>query len=195
MRKLALSLLGLVLLLPPANADETTAMTAGKPALIVMDVQNAYMPYMDDEGKEAAMWRINAAIDLFRQHGLPIIRVYHTDPERGPQPGSEEFEFPATVRIEEADRQVVKSYPSAFKKTDLEEILREQGCDTVFLSGLSAVGCVLATHFDAKRLELRTFMIKGALLSHDTDLTGSVEEITGAVGFQALQYMLLNAPK
>jgi len=85
---------------------------------------------------------------------------------------------------------VIKNYPSAFKKTDLEKILRDQGADTVFLCGLSAVGCVLYTYFDAKGLEYRTFMIKDAIMSHRPDLTRSVEEITGAVDLDAVAYML-----
>ena len=96
--------------------------------------------------------------------------------------------------ISEDDIKVVKSHPSAFTETELEEILRREGCDTVFLVGLSAVGCVLRTHFDAERLGVQPFMIEGALLSHDTDLTRAVEEITGAVRPGNLAYMLLNAP-
>ena len=101
---------------------------------------------------------------------------------------------PEEIRITDDDIKVVKNFPSAFKQTDLEEILRREGCDTVFLVGLSAVGCVLYTYFDSERLEFRTFMIEGALLSHDADLTHSVEEITGAVRAGNLEYMLLNAP-
>ena len=90
---------------------------------------------------------------------------------------------------------VVKNYPSAFKKTDLAKILREQGCDTVFLCGLSAVGCVLYTYIDGQNQDFRVFMIKDAIMSHRPDLTRSVEEITDAVGFEAVEYMLLAAKR
>jgi nicotinamidase-related amidase len=166
----------------------------GKPALVVMDIQNAYLPMMDDEGKEAALYFVNYSISLFRERGLPIIVVYHTDPDRGPEPGTEGFAFPEDIRITDDDVRVVKNHPSAFVETDLEEILRREGCDTVFLVGLSAVGCVLRTYFDAERLGFRVFMVEGALLSHDADLTRSVEEITGAARIGNLEYMILNAP-
>jgi nicotinamidase-related amidase len=177
------------------QADESEpASPRGKPALVVMDIQNAYLPMMDDEGKETALRYVNYAISMFRERGLPIIVVSHTDPERGPAPGTEAFEFTDEIRINESDTRVVKSHPSAFVETELEEVLRGEGCDTVFLVGLSAVGCVLRTHFDAERLGFRTFMVEGALLSHDADLTRSVEEITGAVRIGNLEYMILNAP-
>jgi len=187
-----LSLLVVAVLAPAVLAADPppAAAAKGKPALVVMDVQNAFMPYMDDEDTKMGMLMINATIELFRKHGLPVIRVYHTDPEGGPQPGTEPFEFPKTVGILDTDLMVVKTHPSAFNSTELDRLLRDQGVDTVFLSGLSAVGCVLATYFDADRLDYRVFMVRDGLISHDAELTASVEEMTGAVGYEAIAYML-----
>jgi len=191
-RSLLINLMAFAFLAPVVLAADAppAAAAKGKPALVVMDIQNAFMPYMDDEDTKMAMLMINATIDLFRKHGLPVIRVYHTDPESGPTPGTEPFEFPETVRIQDTDPMVVKTHPSAFNSTELDRILREQGVDTVFLSGLSAVGCVLATYFDADRLDYRVFMVRDGLISHDAELTASVEEMTGAVGYEAIAYML-----
>jgi nicotinamidase-related amidase len=197
MRQTVLSvLLGVLLVVPPVTAaDPATppAAAKGKAALLVMDTQNLYLGWMDDEGKAVALAMINATIELFRERGLPVIRVYNTDPARGPAPGSEPFEFPATIKVKPDDPVVVKNHPSAFQGTELERILREQGCDTVFVTGLSAVGCALATYFDAQRLDFRAFMVKDALLSHRADLTRSVEEITEAVSYDAMDYMLLGS--
>ncbi len=190
------SLLALVLVAPSVfAADETVAVSAGKPALIVMDVQNAYMPHMDEEDVKIAVRMINATIALFREAGLPVIRVYHSSPERGPEPGTEPFQFPDSIKVNDTDPMVIKSKPSAFNGTDLDQVLQDLGCDTVFLSGLSAVGCVLATYFDADGRDYRTFMVRNGLISHDAKLTASVEEMTGAVGYGAIEYMLLNAPR
>lgn len=191
-RSMLLSLLAVTMLAPAVLAADgpDAAAAKGKPALIVMDVQNAFMPYMDDEDTKMGTMMINATIDLFRKHDLPVIRVYHTDPESGPVPGTEPFEFPESVRVQASDPKVVKTHPSAFDQTELDRLLREQGVDTVFLSGLSAVGCVLATYFDAGRLDYRVFMVRDGLISHDAELTASVEEMTGAVGYEAIAYML-----
>ena len=172
------------------GADPAPAAPRGKPALLVMDVQNAYLPMMPEEHRTIGMMMVNYAIDVFRAHGCPVIRVYHTSLKGDPAPGTEPFEFPATVKILPDDPKIVKNYPSAFKKTELERMLRERGCDTVFLCGLSAVGCVLYTWFDAQALDFRAFMIKDALISHRPDLTRSVQEITEAVGLDAVVYML-----
>jgi len=47
----------------------------------------------------------------------------------------------------------------------------------VFLVGLSAVGCVLATYHGADDLDYKVFMVKHALISHDAALTKSVYDI------------------
>ncbi len=193
---IVVSLLAFVLIAPSAiAADEATTALEGKPALIVMDIQNAFMPYMDEEDIKPAVRMINATIELFRERGLPVIRIYHTNPERGPEPGTEPFQFPDTIQTRDDDPMVVKTKPSGFVGTNLDEVLSELGCDTVFLCGLSATGCVLATYYDALGRDYRTFMVKNGLISHDSELTGNVEEITGAVGYGAIDYMLLNAPR
>jgi len=186
---------GLALMPTLAHAEPSTDVVKGKPALLVIDIQNAYLGYMDEQEAALGLEMINHVIGLFRAQGFPVIRVYHTDPQHGPAQDSKEYAFPDTVPVTQDDPQVVKNYPSAFKKTELEKLLGELGCDTVFLCGLSSVGCVLATYYDAVGLELTTFMVKDAVISHRPDLTTAVEEITGAVDYRAIEYMLANAPR
>lgn len=176
-----------------ASAAEKPAPPRMKPALIVMDVQNAWLPHMDEQDKKVGMEHINWAIDLFRDNGFPVIRVYHTDPENGPAPGTEAFEFPKTVAIRDDDPKIVKNYGSAFKKTELDKMLREKGVNTVFLVGLSAVGCVLATYHGADDLDYRVFMVKHALISHDAALTKSVYDICANISPSALKLLLETA--
>ncbi len=176
-----------------AAAAEKPAPPKMKPALIVMDVQNAYLPYMDERDKKIGMEHINWAIALFRDNGFPVIRVYNTDSQQGPAPGTEAFEFPKTVAIKDDDPKVVKNYGSAFKKTDLDKILREKGVNTVFLAGLSAVGCVLATYHGADDLDYNVFMVKHALLSHDATLTKSIYEICQNISPGALKVLIETA--
>lgn len=161
-----------------------------RPALLVIDIQNKYLPRMDEAEKNHALNLINGSIWLFRQHGLPIIRVYHTDPQWGPKPDEEDFQFPSSIIIEDDDPKIVKNYPSAFKKTELEEILREQEINTLFLCGLSAVGCVLATYHGALDLDFNVFMIKNAIMSHNSEYTDFVEEIFDVVNYTTLKFML-----
>lgn len=193
MKKIVLLILLLLVLSMTWLVATDTAKAAPakiKPALLVIDIQNAYLPYMDEKDKKMGMEVINYLIALFRANGFPVIRVYHTDPKSGPKPDSEAFEFPKTVAILPDDAKVIKNYPSAFKKTELDKLLKAKGCNTLFLCGLSAVGCVLATYHGAMDLDYEVFMAKDALISHDAALTKAVQEICKTIDYYALKLVL-----
>jgi nicotinamidase-related amidase len=163
---------------------------AVKPALLVIDIQNEYLKYMSDEDKKLGMEVINGAIYMFRQHNLPIIRVYHTDPSWGPKPDTEPFEFPKSVIIKDDDPKVIKNFPSAFQKTELDKILREKGCNTLFLCGLSSVGCVLATYFGGMERNYKVFMVKEGIMSHNSDYTRIIRDVCETLSFETMGFML-----
>ena len=121
-----------------------------KPALLIIDVQNRYLPIIPPGEKGLAIFFINLLIDLFRKQGFPIIRIYHTNKENGPRPDTEEFEYPESVKIIQDDIQIIKTYSDSFNKTELDNILKAKGCNTLFLCGQSAVGCVLASKTGAQ---------------------------------------------
>jgi len=166
-----------------------------KPALLVIDIQNAYLPMVPDHEKEVGMYMINAMIDLFRKNGFPIIRVYHQDLVEGPKTDSEPFEFPSTVLIKPEDPRVIKHYGDGFNKTELDKIIKDKGCNTVFLCGLSAVGCVLATYIGAENHDYKVFLIKDAIMSHNSTYTDNIEEIFGAINYDVVKVMLENSEK
>lgn len=189
---LAAIVMAFAVLASSARAD-TQESKRMKPALLVIDVQNEYMPWMAEEDVRIGTPRINAAMRVFRAHGFPVIRVYHTDPKYGPEPGSKGFEFADSIVIDPGDLKIVKNFPNAFKKTGLEDMLQEKGINTVYLCGLSAVGCVLATYYGALDLDYKAFMLKDHLISHNSAYTDQIEDIFDALGSTALMVMLANA--
>jgi nicotinamidase-related amidase len=161
-----------------------------RPALLVIDVQNEYLPFMSEENKPLSFRMINGCIWLFRQKGLPIIRVYNTHPQWGPEIDSEAFAFPSAITVTENDPKIVKNFPNAFRKTDLDSLLKEKGCNTLFLCGLSATGCVLATYHGAAERDYDVFMVKDAVMSPNRTDTKVIEDISNSVNIQTLIFML-----
>ncbi len=161
-----------------------------KPALLVIDTQNVYMGMVPEREMGVAIYYINGLIDLFRSNGYPVIRIYHHDKEAGPQPGTELFEYPASILIKDDDARVIKTYGNGFNKTDLDKVLKEKDCNTLFLCGLSAVGCVLATWIGAQDLDYKAFMVKDAIMSHNSDYTNQVEDMFGAVGYDVVKLIV-----
>jgi len=163
-----------------------------KPALLVIDIQNTFLKYIPDEDKENAMTMINYYIEMFRQYNCPVINIYHYSKEKGPEQGTQEFEFPDSVPIKPEDPRIIKTYPDSFNKTELDKVLREKGCNTLFLSGLSSVGCVLATWLGAFNHDYKAFLIKDAIMSHKKNYTNNVEMMFDAVGHDVIKLILEN---
>jgi nicotinamidase-related amidase len=166
-----------------------------KPALLVIDIQNAYLNGMAQKEKEIAMLNINYYIQLFRSHGYPVIRIYHYSKQYGPEQGSPEFEYPGSVLIKPDDPKIIKTYADAFNKTDLNEVLKAKEVNTVFMCGLSAVACVLATWQGARNYDYNAFLIKDAIMSHREDYTKNIEAMFDAVGPDVLTLILENSDK
>ncbi len=164
-----------------------------RPALLVIDVQNRYMVTIPPRHKELAIYFINLLIDLFRKHDFPIIRIYHTNKETGPIPNTEEFEYPASISVKPEDTPVIKTYSDSFNKTNLLEILNKKGSNTLFLCGLSAVGCVLATWIGAQNNDFKTFIVKDAIMSHNSEYTKNVEVMFDAVSYDVIKLILENS--
>lgn len=190
MKKLSLCIL-LLLLSPALFAEQNQPEKKQvRPALIVIDMQNQYLPYMAEKDSKLTYETINGAIALFRQYNCPVIRVYHTDPEWGPSPDTKEFEFDPAINIRPDDQQIIKNFPNAFRKTDLDQYLRGNKCNTLFLCGLSAVGCVLATYHSAIDLDYNVFMLKDGLMSQNSDYTDFVEDAMESVSYNTLKFIL-----
>lgn len=199
MKKLAIIIITILLTVISGKSfsqdqqEQTNAQV--KPALLVIDIQNVYLPMVPEREKEVALYYINGLIELFRSNGYPIIRIYHHDLKSGPKPGTEQFEYPTSVLIKDDDAIVIKTYGDGFNKTDLDKILKENGSNTLFLCGLSAVGCVLATWIGAQNHDYKAFMIKDAIMSHNSDYTNQIEDMFDAVGYDVVKLILENSEK
>jgi nicotinamidase-related amidase len=161
-----------------------------KPALLIIDTQNAFMPMMSKEDQDFAIQMMNYSLMIFRQLDLPIIRIYHSSEEYGVTQGKEGFEYPESLQIKQEDLKIIKTYPSSFVKTELDSLLKTWEINTLFLCGLSSTGCVLATYMDAFSFDYKAFMIKDAMLSHNAAYTNQIEEIFSAVDLETVVYML-----
>jgi nicotinamidase-related amidase len=162
-----------------------------KPALLVQDIQNVWLydPDSNQDLRKSVEKRldvVNEAISWFRRNKFPIIVGYTEDKEQGLLPGTKSFEVPETVNIQETDLKVTKLHASAFGNPELGAMLRNEGCDTLVIVGLSASGCVLATYFSALDWDIRPYLIQGGVASHNEEHVRFAEEICDTLTLQAL---------
>jgi nicotinamidase-related amidase len=164
-----------------------------RPALLVIDVQNRYLLTIPPREKEVTIFFINLLIKLFRDNNLPVIRIYHHNDENGPRPNTEEFEYPSSILIKPEDTQIIKTYSDSFNKTNLDKVLKGNNCNTLFICGLSAVGCVLATKTGAQNNDYKAFIVKDAIMSHNSEYTKNVEVMFDAVSYDVIKLILENS--
>jgi nicotinamidase-related amidase len=156
-----------------------------KPALLVIDVQKKFL------GINPTMTQsINDAIELFREHDLPVISVQHVDEEGDLVPGEEGFELPDSLNILPSDLHIHKTYGNSFTKTSLANELRKQDVDTVIVTGFCAEHCVLSTYRGAQDHDLMPIILRGALASDNLENIEFVERISEIISFEALKKAL-----
>ena len=162
-----------------------------KPALLVQDIQNVWLydPDSNQDLRKSVEKRldvVNETIAWFRSKRLPIIVGYTEDKDQGLLPGTISFEVPKTVHVEETDFKVTKRHASAFGNPELGAILRREGCDAIVIVGLSASGCVLATYFSALDWDIRPYVVKGGVASHNEEHVRFAEDICDTLNVQDL---------
>ncbi len=69
-------------------------------------------------------------------------------------------------------------------------MIKEKGCNSLYLRGLSATGCVLTTYSGAAERGYNTFMVEDALISQNHSRTKVIEEISNSVNIQTLLFMV-----
>ena len=138
-----------------------------RPAVVVVDF---IVGFTNSESKLAcdtddAVAATRRLLDAARDAGVPVIYTTvcyeETDLERAAaflakapalatlRPGSPWIEVDERLGRRADEPVLVKQFASAFFGTDLDERLREAGCDTVIVTGASTSGCVRATAVDA----------------------------------------------
>ena len=58
---------------------------------------------------------------------------------------------------------ITKQFPSAFFKTDLENILKQKGVDTLLITGVTTSGCIRATCIDSISSDFVTLVVSDAV--------------------------------
>ena len=116
---------------------------AGRP---VIWVRQEFAPDLSDAFRE--MLRDNIRVTIAGTPGSQII------PELAPRPD---------------DLQVVKKRYSAFFGTQLDEIVRARGIDTLVLAGVNTHACVRMTAIDAYQRDLGIIIAREAVGSYDQE--------------------------
>ena len=122
-------------------------------ALVLVDIQSMFTDETPGLGESIVtrIGTINDAVEGFRRSGLPVVYIrYEGLDHSGQEIDPERTGFIDGLLQPEAGEHIIgKIEMDAFLGTDLEDILKDKGCDSVLICGMVAQYCVLATYFGA----------------------------------------------
>jgi nicotinamidase-related amidase len=149
-----------------------------KRATIAVDIQNDYFPggKFPLEGMEQAAAKARAVLDAAREHGDLIVHVRHEFADASApffHPGSEGADINTAAAPQGDEVVVTKNNVNAFKDTDLQRILDDNGITDVVIVGAMSHMCIDAATRAASDLGYRTTVIADACATRDLEFQGT----------------------
>ncbi len=135
-----------------------------RPALIVIDMAKFWLTPGQQIGADltTVLDQTIKVLEASRQAGIPVFfTTYAFDPADPPSPQNKKlcfnfcagdehlFDLDPRLQHRPTEKIVRKRYASAFKGTNLHEMLTSLGVDTLIVTGISTSHCVYATCRDA----------------------------------------------
>lgn len=148
---------------------------------MVIDMQKEFYRGETVSQMDKAAEYINYVIPMFEKKGLPIIWVQDVDEGDGVVPGKDGFEFIDALKPKSDAIRIHKTYGNSFNKTDVDEILKDEGVDTVVMTGFCAEFCVLSTYRGAKDLDYFPVLLKNGIASTEPANKEFVENISETI--------------
>lgn len=159
-------------------------------ALIVIDVQNDFMPggALGISLANQIIAPLNRYIHEFGARGLPIFATRDWHPAKhcsfhaqgGPWPPhcvrdtrgagfARDLHLPVNVRVVSKGTEIGREAYSGFQGTDLDTQLRQLRCSRVVLGGLATDYCVAATAIDARAAGFDVVVLEDAIRGVDLE--------------------------
>lgn len=153
-------------------------------ALIIIDVQKGFdEPVWGRRNNPQAEENILKLLETWRKNERPIFHIQHMSlsPTSSLNPGRPGNAIKDAFLPQAGESLIQKHVNSAFIGTDLEQQLRELGCTSLVIVGLTTPHCISTTTRMAGNLGFETYLVSDATAAFElTDQNGktySAEEI------------------
>lgn len=144
---------------------EQLSINRGKTLVLVMDYQNRQLSFFPDEFQNEIIARANNVLTKARHKGIPVIHVEVQRGERTP-----ETEIHPAMTPKSGETLLTKHRVGPFSTTNLDEILKKQGIETLVLMGIRTSGCVLTTVRWAADIDYKLIVLSDCCADAEDDV-------------------------
>lgn len=144
---------------------EKVEINRSKSAVIIMDYQIRILDSLPKERLPELLRKANVVLAKARQKGVPVIYVEVIRGERTP-----EMEIHPDIKPKAGETVLTKHRVGPFSTTNLDEILKKQGIDTLVLMGVSTSGCVLSTVRWAYDIDYQLIVLSDCCADRDDEV-------------------------
>ena len=150
-----------------------------KRAVVVVDLQNEYLPTgkLPLVGIDQALDNAARVIADARKNGDLIAHVRHEFPTPDApffKPGTDGVQIHSAVAPAEGETVILKNYPNSFLKTNLKELLDNNGVEEVTVVGAMSHMCIDATVRASSDFGYKTTVLHDACATRDLEFGGRV---------------------
>jgi nicotinamidase-related amidase len=147
-----------------------------KMALLVIDVQQGLFHKSHPIYKaEELLGNIITLVERAHQAGAPVFYIQHCD-QKDLAPGTEGWKLHLRLQPQPEDILLSKQKSNSFEGTNLDEILKSKGMESLVITGLVTHGCVKNGCLGAKQLGYRVTLARDAHSSYNAKAAELIEE-------------------
>ena len=145
--------------------SEQLSFNRSKTAILIMDYQNRQLGYFSESFQSELIARANKVLAKARLEGIPVIYIEVLRGERTP-----EREIHPAITPQPGEPVFTKRRTGPFSTTNLDEVLKKQGIETLALMGISTSGCVLSTVRWAADIDYRLIVLSDCCADRDDEV-------------------------
>ncbi|MDA0988807.1 MAG: cysteine hydrolase [Chloroflexi bacterium] len=134
-------------------------------AVLIMDYQVRQLSGFSEEFQNELLGKANQVLAAARDTGIPVIHIEVRRGERTP-----ETEIHDAITPKSGERVLTKSRAWPFSTTNLDEVLKELGIETLVLMGISTSGCVLSTVRWGSDIDYKSIVLSDCCADRDDEV-------------------------
>lgn len=160
-----------------------------KIGFLIIDMQEIFLrDQVEKKMIDKTCEYINYTADLLRSKDHVVIHIQ--DIEGMEASNQQNYDFIPEIEVIDKDLKITKENSNAFWKTQLEQILLENGIDFLIISGFAAEYCVLSTYNGAGERGFKSVILQQGVLSTDNDAITSIYKYRNVISYPVVEYLV-----